>query len=70
MTASPFTYRRCYPLRHGYTVTLSLDGARLEAEWSPNLPIGRRARKLLPAYRKARNDFLATLGLPVTVIEL
>lgn len=70
MTLPPLAYRRSYPLRNGYIVTLSLDGARLEAQWSPAVPIGRRARKLLPAYRAARADFLASLGLPTMVIEV
>lgn len=70
MTLPSLAYRRCYPLRNGYAVTLSLDGARLAAEWSPDVPNGRRARKLLPAYRAARADFLASLGLSVMVIEL
>lgn len=67
---SALAYCRTYPLPAGYTVKLCLDGGRLEAEWAPKVPSGTRARKLLPHYRRARNDFLASLGINIAVLEL
>jgi len=68
MTA--LAYSQSYPLRDGFAVEFSLDNGRLEARWKPRLPHGRKARRLLPAYRAARNSFLASLGVNVAVVEL
>lgn len=70
MTLPPFAYRRTYPLRHGFAVTFSLDGLQLQAEWSPDLPQGRQARKLVKGYRLARHRFIASLGVNALVVEL
>lgn len=69
MTGSPFAYRQSYPLRDGYSVSFNLDGLRLTAEWSPDVPRGKQARKLLRHYRSARGRFIASLGIPAMVIE-
>jgi hypothetical protein len=66
---SAFIYSQSYALP-GYTVEFKLDGGRLDCAWSPDMPSGTRARKLLPHYRRARNAFLATLGLNVAVVEI
>ena len=68
--ASAFAYRRAYPLPAGFTVEFALSGARLIAEWSPGLPKRAVRGKLLRSYRAARNNFLASLGVPMLVIDL
>lgn len=67
---TPLAYRKSYPLPGGFAVEFSLSDGRLECEWSPSLPRGNRAKKMLPHYRDARNDFLASLGMNLAVIEL
>jgi hypothetical protein len=46
----------------------------MEAHWEPRVPVGRKGRKYLPAYRLARDEFLARVakrtGLSVAVVEL
>ncbi|MEM9085788.1 MAG: hypothetical protein AAGB23_07685 [Pseudomonadota bacterium] len=63
-------YAKSYPLDRRFTVEFALDGSAFEARWSPFAPKGRKARSLLPAYRRARHDFLSSLDVNVTVIEL
>jgi hypothetical protein len=63
-------YRRSYPLDGRFMVAFSLSDDGFEACWSPFPPKGRKARNLLPAYRRARNDFLASLDINVLVVEL
>ena len=63
-------YRKTYPLDRRFAVEFALSGEAFEARWSPFAPNGRKAKTLLPAYRRARNDFLASLDLNVMVIEL
>lgn len=65
-----FAYIREFPLPRGYAVEFSLENGRLEARWSPDVPQGQRARKLMPAYRAARDEFLASLSVPTMVIEI
>ena len=69
MTGASFAYRRAYLLPAGYSVEFALDGPSLKAEWLPDFPRGKIARKLLPHYQHARNNFLASLGVNVLVIE-
>jgi len=63
-----------YPLGRGYSVQFRLAGARMEAMWEPRMPMGRRGRQLLPAYREARNTFLRDVaqaaGTSVLVAEV
>lgn len=63
-------YRKTYPLDHRFAVEFALSDEAFEARWLPHTPKGRKARSLLPAYRRARTDFLASLDLNVMVIEL
>lgn len=64
-------YSRTYPLPSGLTVEFALDNGRLEARWSPRCPKPAKvSRKLLHAYRDARNDFIASLGVNTLVVEL
>ena len=67
---SAFGYVRTYSLPRGYEIELSLDNGRLECRWSPDVPKGQRARKLLPAYRIARDQFIRSLGVNTLVVEL
>lgn len=69
-TTTSLAYRRTYPLRKGYAVEFVLEGGRLDAIWSPRCPGHKCSRKLLHAYRDARNHFIGSLGLPALVIEL
>ena len=62
-------YRRAYPLPAGFTVAFVLDGGRLVAEWSPDVPVAPAKGRLIRAYRRARNDFLKSLNMSVMVIE-
>jgi hypothetical protein len=63
---------RCYGLGHGYTITLQHTGLMLECQWAPDVPRGKTAKKLLPAYRQARDKFLSELanGQGFAVIEI
>jgi hypothetical protein len=45
-----------------YAVAFSLAADGLHCEWSPDVPKGRRARRLLPHYRAARDAFLASIA--------
>ena len=67
--APAYAYRRTYPLPRGRSVEFVLEGGALSAQWLPNVPNRQLARKLLPHYQRARNDFLASLGVGVLVIE-
>lgn len=70
MTGPDLAYRRTYPLSPRYSVEFVLDGPNLTARWLPALPKPKTGRELLPRYRTARNQFLASLGVPMLVIEL
>lgn len=63
-------YTKTYPLDRRFAVEFALVGERLEARWTLHVPKGRKARNLLPEYRKARDEFLASLAVPAMVIEL
>ena len=63
------SYRRTCELPHGYKVEFILNGSNFDARWSPVMPKGKRARQLMPHYRRERNAFLASLGMGVLVIE-
>jgi hypothetical protein len=69
-TSVDLAYRRTYPMPHGFTVEFVLDGLRLECEWSPRMPRGKQARRVLAHYQAARNEFLASLGVPMLVVDL
>ena len=65
------SYKRTYPLAKGYSIEFTLSDGHLEARWSPRCPKGKQAtRKLVRAYRNARNHFIASLGVPALVVEL
>ena len=65
-----FPYSQRYQLPRGYEIEFTLDGSSFGCAWSPRVPTGKMAKKLTPAYREARNSFLASLGVPTMVIEL
>ena len=58
------------PVGRGFTVSFRLSERGIEAEWLPGVPTGRRARQVFPAYRGARDAFLATLGVNSMVVEI
>jgi len=62
------------PLGDGFTVSFVFQDRKLEADWQPRIPCGRKGRKYLPAYRLARDEFLRRLakrtGLNVLVVDL
>jgi hypothetical protein len=58
------------PVGNGFTVSFRLSERGIEAEWLPDVPTGRKARRVLPAYREARDSFLATLGVNSMVVEI
>lgn len=63
---------RHYVLDHGYSITLRHTGLMLECAWSPSIPTGKTAKRLLNSYRLARDKFLAELaaGQGFAVIEI
>ena len=63
-------YRKTYDLQDGYSVEFTLDGLSLQCAWSPAVPKGKAARRLHPRYQVARNEFIASLGVPALVVEL
>jgi hypothetical protein len=67
---SSLAYSRAYPVGHGFTAEFALDNGRLEVRWSPRIPHGKRARQILSQYQAARNEFLASLGVPMLVVDL
>lgn len=62
------------PVGDGFAVTFSMKAGRLDCEWSPRVPKGRKARRYLPAYRLARDEFIRRLsaraGIVIGVVEL
>jgi hypothetical protein len=62
------------PLGDGFTVSFTFQDRKLEADWQPRVPYGRKGRKYLPAYRLARDEFLRRVakrtGLSVLVVDL
>lgn len=62
------------PVGKGFAVVFSMVGGTLDVEWLPRMPGPRRGRQCLPAYRRARNDFLRRValktGLNVMVVDL
>ena len=62
------------PLGDGFTVTFRMEGRSVNVDWQPRVPCGRKGRKYLPAYRRAREEFVrrvaARTGLSVLVIDL
>lgn len=68
------TYRKSYKLDDRFTAEFSLqmqgDAPSFEVGWSPYVPTKKNAERLIPAYRRARDEFLSGLGVNVGVIEL
>lgn len=70
MIGAPFAYRRTYALPRGFSVEFVLDGLQLTANWLPDMPDRKQTRKLLRHYRRARGEFIRSLGIPTMVIEI
>lgn len=62
------------PVGDGFAVSFSMKAGRLDCEWSPRMPKGRKARRYLPAYRLARDEFILRMakrtGVVIGVIEI
>lgn len=58
-------------LKHGIKVQFFLNAktSELRCEWDPAQPTGILWDSVLPAYRVARNEFLASLDVGVLLIE-
>lgn len=60
-------------LGRGYSVEFQWHRDRFDAFWSPEMPHGRRARQLMPAYQRARHRFLSALadklGITIAVVD-
>ena len=58
----------------GLSVQFSLGDKQIQCEWNPRQPTKREFKRLLPAYREARNSFLAAyanhLGGNVLLVEV
>lgn len=68
------TYRKSYKLDDRFTVEFALQmqgkNPSFVATWLPYTPTKKKARRLLPEYRRARGEFLSSLGVRVGVIEI
>ena len=73
MNAFPITSEP-FDLGRGFKVEFSFDGGQMSCSWSPRLPVGKRARQLLPAYFEARHVFLTgvseRLGMRIACIDM
>ena len=68
-------YRKEYKINKKYSAEFILDlqGSVLPlvVEWSPEVPPQKLLKgKFLDAYRAARHNFLLSLDVPMTVLEL
>ena len=65
---------KSYTLPDGYSITFERTALGINVEWSPRQPHGRKAKRLLPAYKAARNDWLQSeairLGANIMVVEI
>jgi hypothetical protein len=67
-------YSKQYKINRKYSVEFTLDitgpVSALNAEWSPTLPPRALVKgKFLEAYRAARDNFLGSLDVKMTVLE-
>lgn len=62
------------PVGRGFAVVFSMIGGKMDVEWQPRVPTGRRGRQCLRGYMLARNEFLRRVarktGLTVMVVDL
>ncbi|NML94733.1 hypothetical protein [Novosphingobium olei] len=70
MSPEDFAYRRTYRLPRGYQVEFVWHAGTFSAQWDPALPLRRLGLKLFPHYQRARDDFIASLDLPIVVVDL
>ena len=74
MSLVPDMKSEAMPVGDGFAVTFSIRGGRMNCEWSPRQPGARKARRYLPAYRLARDEFVRRMsdraGVVIGVIEL
>lgn len=74
MSAVPDMSSETMPVGDGFAVSFSMKAGRLDCEWSPRVPKGRKVRRYLPAYRLARDEFIRRMakrtGIVIGVIEI
>lgn len=62
------------PIGGGITVSFTFRAGQMDVSFNRELPKGRKARRYLPAYRLARDEFLRRVshrtGLTVGVLEI
>lgn len=70
--AQGYTYSQEYRLDSRFCIefVLNAQANRLDCYWFPHMPKGRKAKALFPAYRRARDQFIGSLGIPALVVEL
>lgn len=54
----------------GLSVSFTLRGEHLQADWRPRLPTKREMRRVADRYRVARDAFLSELGQRIVVVEV
>lgn len=66
------TYRKTYRIgkKGKYKVEFSFENGGMTVDCQPEIAPKDRSNKLLSEYRAARNEFIATMGLNVIVVEL
>ena len=66
-----FTYRKIYQLDKKFTIELSKSAERLECNWRPHLPTGKKLRSLTPAYQAALASFMTEISTgPVAIVSI
>lgn len=66
-----FAYRKIYKLDKRFTIELSKSAERLECNWRPHLPTGKKLRSLTPAYHKALASFMSEISTrPVAIVSI
>jgi hypothetical protein len=68
MTASLAT-SKTVRLSRRLSVTITVSMAGMTCEWNPELP-EQMTTKELARYRKARDELVASLGVPAVVVEI
>ena len=57
----------------GFTVEFTFKGLVFDCKWTPRIPTGKQVSQVMPAYKTARNAFIADIaektGVKIGVIE-
>ena len=61
-------------LGDGFVVQFAFTGTSMKCDWSPRVPSGWQARRLIPAYLRARRSFVdeiaGKLGIRVMIVSV